>query len=238
MTDNQTNFSLGEDELSSGIAIAIAEDRTAVLFTDSSREKVRASQRIVEKIVNKGDPVYGVNTGFGPLCTTSISKEETRTLQENILKSHSVGVGKCIDDRIAKLMLVLKAHALAKGYSGISEQTLDRIIWHIENNAIPLVPSQGSVGASGDLAPLSHLFLPLIGLGKVSYQGDHISTGELFKKTGLLPLVLGPKEGLALINGTQFISAHAVHILGKNASLSGPGRYNRSHDDRRTSGKY
>ena len=215
MTDNQTNFSLGEDQLSSGIAIAIAEDRTAIHFTESSREKVRASQLIVEKIVEKGEPVYGINTGFGPLCTTSISKEETRILQENILKSHSVGVGKCIDDRIAKLMLVLKAHALAKGYSGISEKTLDRIIWHIENNAIPLVPAQGSVGASGDLAPLSHLFLPLIGLGKVSYKGDHISTAELYKKTGLQPLELGPKEGLALINGTQFISAHAVHILDK-----------------------
>ena len=92
---------------------------------------------------------------------------------------------------------------------------MDRIIWHIENNAIPIVPSQGSVGASGDLAPLSHLFLPLIGLGKVSYLGEQISTKTLFKKTGLNPLELGPKEGLALINGTQFISAHAVHILEK-----------------------
>ena len=215
MTNNPTHFSLGEDRLTAGIAISIAEDKTALQFSESSRGKVRASQRIVEQIVSKGDPVYGINTGFGPLCTTSISKEETRILQENILKSHSVGVGKPIRDRISKLMLVLKAHALAKGYSGISEKTLDRIIWHIENNAIPIVPSQGSVGASGDLAPLSHLFLPLIGLGKVSYQGEQLSTEVLFEKTGLKPLELGPKEGLALINGTQFISAHAVHILEK-----------------------
>ena len=215
MTNNPTNFSLGEDHLTSGIAISIAENKTALEFSENSRKKVRVSQSIVEQIVSKGEPVYGVNTGFGPLCTTSISKEETRILQENILKSHSVGVGKPIRDRISKLMLVLKAHALAKGYSGISEKTLDRIIWHIENNAIPIVPSQGSVGASGDLAPLSHLFLPLIGLGKVSYQGELITTKVLFEKTGLKPLELGPKEGLALINGTQFISAHAVHILEK-----------------------
>jgi histidine ammonia-lyase len=165
--------------------------------------------------VEHGEPVYGINTGFGPLCTTKISKSETKILQTNILKSHSVGVGPPIDTEIAKLMLVLKVHALAQGYSGIAETTLDRIIWHLQNNAIPLVPSQGSVGASGDLAPLAHLFLPLIGLGKVSYKDKRMSTAELFEKTGLKPLDLGPKEGLALINGTQFIAAHAVKVIEK-----------------------
>ena len=169
----------------------------------------------VRNIVEKGHPVYGINTGFGPLCTTKISKEETQILQTNILQSHSVGVGKPIDKEIAKLMLILKVHSLAKGFSGISESTLDRIMWHIENDAIPIVPSQGSVGASGDLAPLSHLFLPLIGLGKVEYQGETIETATLFKKSGIKAVELGPKEGLALINGTQFIAAHAIKVIEK-----------------------
>jgi len=208
-------FSLGDDWLTAGMALAIAEGKTKMKLSPSARKKIVASWKIVQVIVEKGDPVYGINTGFGPLCTTKISKEETRILQKNILQSHSVGVGEPIDKILAKLMMILKVHGLAKGYSGIAETTLDRIIWHIENDAIPLVPSQGSVGASGDLAPLSHLFLPLIGLGKVDYQGKVLLTEQLFKKTGLAPLELGPKEGLALINGTQFIAAHAVKVIEK-----------------------
>lgn len=208
-------FSFGEDKLTAGIAIAVANGRTKMKLTAATRKKIVSSWKIVQNIVEKGHPVYGINTGFGPLCTTKISKEETKILQTNILQSHSVGVGDSIDPEIAKLMMILKVHALAKGYSGIAETTLERIIWHIENDAIPLVPSQGSVGASGDLAPLSHLFLPLIGLGRVAYQGKIISTATLFKKSGLKPLELGPKEGLALINGTQFIAAHAVKVVEK-----------------------
>ncbi|MBQ4913894.1 histidine ammonia-lyase [Maribacter sp. MMG018] len=206
-------FKLGEDWLTAGIALSICEGTTFIVLSKATRKKIEKSWGIVQKIVEKGHPVYGINTGFGPLCTTKISKTETDILQTNILKSHSVGVGKPIVSEIAKTMLVLKVHSLAKGYSGISIDTLERIIWHIENNAIPVVPSQGSVGASGDLAPLSHLFLPLIGLGKVHYEGHEISTSDLFNKTGLKPLDLGPKEGLALINGTQFIAAHAVKVV-------------------------
>lgn len=208
-------FNFGEDHLTSGIALALAKGKTSGRISATARKKIKASQKIVANIVNEGHPVYGINTGFGPLCTTSISKEETKILQTNILKSHSVGVGKPIPMEIAKLMLILKVHSLAKGFSGIAENTLDRILWHINNDAIPVVPSQGSVGASGDLAPLSHLFLPLIGLGKVEYQAKTVSTPTLFKKTGLLAVELGPKEGLALINGTQFIAAHAVKVIEK-----------------------
>ncbi|MDO1499187.1 aromatic amino acid lyase [Winogradskyella maritima] len=135
------------------------------------------------------------------MCTTKISKSETSVLQSNILQSHSVGVGKPIEKDIAKLMLILK-HSRCQRYSGIALNTLERIIWHIENNAIPVVPSQGSVGASGDLAPLSHLFLPLIGLGKVSYNNEIITSEILFKKT-VKTYCPSPKEGLALINGTH-----------------------------------
>ncbi len=219
MTKPYKTFKLGEDWLTAGKALRIAQGAVNLEITSETKGKVIASWKIVQKIVDKGQPVYGINTGFGPLCTTKISKSETSILQTNILKSHSVGVGEPIPDDIAKLMLILKAHSLAKGYSGIAEKTLNRIFWHIENDAIPLVPCQGSVGASGDLAPLSHLFLPLIGLGKVKYKNKIISTTALFEKTGLESLTLGPKEGLALINGTQFIAAHAVKVIEKMHSL-------------------
>ncbi len=215
MISAPTSFNFGEDWLTASTALTISSGKTKVNLTEATRKKITASWQIVQNIVEKGHPVYGINTGFGPLCTTKISKEETTILQTNILQSHSVGVGDPIGKEIAKLMLILKAQSLAKGFSGIAETTLDRIIWHIENDAIPVVPSQGSVGASGDLAPLSHLFLPLIGLGKIEHQGKTYDTPSFFRKYNLEPLELGPKEGLALINGTQFIAAHAVKVVEK-----------------------
>src|SRR6202012_1462816 len=167
----------------------------------------------VEKIVHAQIPVYGINTGFGPLCDTHISEEDTGTLQYNLLKSHSVGIGNPIPEEIAKLMLITKVHALAQGYSGIPLATLERIIWHIDNDIIPVVPEKGSVGASGDLAPLAHLFLPLIGFGEVFEKGKRLPAAQVLASHSLQPLVLGPKEGLALINGTQFILAFAVKAV-------------------------
>ncbi len=215
MTDTKEYFLFGEDHLTAGKAIQIAEGRLIGCISEATRKKIRHSRKIVDTIVAKGAPVYGINTGFGPLCTTKISKEETKILQKNILQSHSVGVGDPIDRHIAKLMLILKVQSLSQGYSGIAEKTLDRILWHIDNDAIPIVPSQGSVGASGDLAPLSHLFLPLIGLGQVMYKNKIITTVELHKIAQFEALDLEPKEGLALINGTQFIAAHAVEVISK-----------------------
>lgn len=159
------------------------------------------------------EAVYGINTGFGPLCNTRISKEDTFKLQRRLLLSHSVGVGESVDPEIAKLMLILKVHSLAKGLSGISSEVLDRITWHIGNDIIPVVPSQGSLGASGDLAPLAHLFLPLIGEGEVYYHGVRTATSKVLKELKINPLQLPPKAGLALINGTQFIAAHAILVL-------------------------
>ncbi len=216
---SKQTFKLGEDWLTAGKALEITENKISVILSNETEKKIEKSWSIVQKIVDKGHPVYGINTGFGPLCTTKISKSETNILQTNILQSHSVGVGDPIKKDIAKLMLILKAQSLAKGFSGIALKTLKRIIWHIENDAIPIVPSQGSVGASGDLAPLSHLFLPLIGMGKVEYKNEIITTATLFEKTGLEPIALGPKEGLALINGTQFIAAHAVKVVSQLHSL-------------------
>ncbi|MCH7396663.1 histidine ammonia-lyase [Belliella sp. DSM 107340] len=209
----KNTFQYGQQHLTASIALSIAKGEIQGVLSDETREKIRTSASAVEKIVANGKPVYGINTGFGPLCTTMISPDQTRKLQENILKSHAVGVGEPIPIDISKVMLILKIHALAKGFSGIQEDTLDRMLWHIEHDAIPVVPKQGSVGASGDLAPLSHLFLPLIGLGRVHYKGEIIPTSKLFKEYQLEPIHLGPKEGLALINGTQFIAAFGVKVL-------------------------
>lgn len=206
-------FRYGKDQLTASKAIAIANNELKAVIEKSTASRIKKAHSIVIDIANEDDAVYGINTGFGPLCNTKISKENTKILQRNILLSHSVGVGAPVTEQISKIMLILKVHALSKGYSGISMEILDRIIWHIENDIIPVVPEQGSVGASGDLAPLSHLFLPLIGEGKVFEKGKIKSAKQVLKKQGKKPITLGPKAGLALINGTQFIAAHAVQVV-------------------------
>ncbi|NLR92739.1 MULTISPECIES: histidine ammonia-lyase [Flammeovirga] len=207
-------FNYGIDRLTVNIALDIARGNTKGVLNGKAKEKVLKSQSYVQEIVAKGDVVYGVNTGFGPLCTTIISEEDTSTLQHKILQSHSVGVGNIIPKETSKLMLITKAHALAQGFSGIALTTLERIIWHIDKDIVPTVPEKGSVGASGDLAPLSHLFLPLIGLGEVyTEDGSRAITSDVLSRLGMKSLQLGPKEGLALINGTQFILSHAVKVV-------------------------
>lgn len=206
-------FYYGSDHLTVSLAIDIASNKTKAVLNEKTISKVHLSQQAVQQIVDTGRTVYGVNTGFGILANTAISKDDTATLQYKILQSHSVGVGDPIPVEIAKLMLITKVHALAQGFSGVQLTTLERIIWHIEHDVIPVVPEKGSVGASGDLAPLAHLFLPLIGLGECFYNGKRISTGEVFSKEKLEAIALGPKEGLALINGTQFILSFAVKAV-------------------------
>jgi histidine ammonia-lyase len=205
-------FRYGEDLLTVGKALKICNGTLKAIFSESARRQIVSCQQNVEKIVGARRVVYGINTGFGPLCTKIISSEDTETLQNNILRSHSVGVGPPTPPEIVKLMMILKIHSLSKGYSGIRFETLQRIQWHLDNDLVPVVPSQGSVGASGDLAPLAHLFLPLIGLGSLWHNGKPQNTGDILKKYSQEPLKLAPKEGLALINGTQFISAYAVKV--------------------------
>jgi histidine ammonia-lyase len=206
-------FQYGEDILSVGLALEIARGKRKGILSEKTKEFVNKCRQTVENIVRKQKTVYGINTGFGPLCTTLIGEEDTKTLQHNLLMSHSVGVGDFIPNEVAKLMLIFKVQSLSKGYSGVSIETINRILWHIEEDIIPCVPSQGSVGASGDLAPLAHLFLPLIGMGYVFYQGEKFPTEKLFEILSINPIELGPKEGLGLINGTQFISAFATSAL-------------------------
>lgn len=211
----QNVFKYGEERLSVGLALDIARGKIKGILTEKTIQTIQRSRDAVENIVKSNKTVYGINTGFGPLCTTLIGEEDTRKLQHNLLISHSVGVGKFIDSEIAKLMLIFKVQSLAQGFSGVSVQTVERILWHVEEDIIPCVPEQGSVGASGDLAPLSHLFLPLIGLGYVNYQGETLPTERLFEILSIQPIFLGPKEGLGLINGTQFMSAHAAKVVEK-----------------------
>jgi len=206
-------FHYGTGQLTISTIIAIASGKIKAVLNAEAVRKVRASQQHVQQIVDENKTVYGINTGFGILANTPISKEDTATLQYKILQSHSVGVGDPIPVEVAKLMMIAKVHALAQGFSGVQLPTLERIIWHIENDVIPVVPEKGSVGASGDLAPLAHLFLPLIGLGEVFYKGIRHKSQEILDQFQLSSIQLGPKEGLALINGTQFILSFAVKAV-------------------------
>ena len=212
---SQPIFLFGEDQLTVSKAIAIAQKQLKFGLPEAIKERIHASSSRVQDIVDKGEVVYGINTGFGPLCTTVISSGQAKQLQQNILMSHAVGIGNPIDDQLVRLMLITKIHSLAKGYSGITLSTLERVLWHLKEDILPVVPEQGSVGASGDLAPLSHLFLPLIGLGKVRIEGVTRTTAEVLQERQMGPVMLSPKEGLALINGTQFILAHAVSLVHK-----------------------
>lgn len=206
-------FFYGKDELTVQKAVMLAEGSLHGILSEGVREKIVKSHQHVRAMVDAGKTVYGVTTGFGILANTKISEEDTATLQYKILQSHSVGVGEPIPGEIAKLMLITKVHALCQGYSGVQLSTVERILWHIENDVIPIVPEKGSVGASGDLAPLAHLFLPLIGLGEVYYEGKRLRSQVLLSKFNLSPIKLGPKEGLALINGTQFILSYAIKAV-------------------------
>ena len=171
MPAESTIFYFGKDNLTTSKAIDISNGKLSFTIDEEIRKKVIRSHQYVKQIVNIEKIVYGINTGFGSLCNTIISKENTQKLQENLLRSHSVGVGDPIPDDIVRLMLLLKIHSLSFGYSGIDINTINRILWFLENDILPMVPPKGSLGASGDLTPLAHLFLPLIGLGKVKYQG-------------------------------------------------------------------
>ena len=199
-------FSYGEDKLTFELSMEILNGSLDCHIGEEALNKINNSRKNIESILKSGDKIYGVNTGLGTLCSTIISNEDSSLLQENLLKSHAVGVGISVPLEISKLMLILKVHSLCKGFSGIRIDVIERICWHIEKDIIPAVPSQGSVGASGDLAPLAHLFLPLIGEGEVLYKGKQISTKRVLDQENKLPLKLKEKEGLALILSLIHIS--------------------------------
>src|SRR5829696_3167001 len=178
----QNEFFYGKDKLTVQTAILLVQKKIKGSLHPETIEKIRESQRYVQQMVDTGKTIYGITTGFGILANTKISQEDTATLQYKILQSHSVGVGDPIPEEIARLMLITKVHALAQGFSGVQLTTIERILWHLQNDVIPVVPEKGSVGASGDLAPLAHLFLPLIGLGEVFHNGNRKKTSEVLKE--------------------------------------------------------
>ena len=209
----ETIFNYGKDQLTIAKSIDLASGKIQGVLCDEVKTTISRSQQNVQEIVNRNKTVYGINTGFGILANKKISEEDTITLQHKILQSHSVGVGNPIPTEVARLMMITKVHSLARGFSGVQLETLERIIWHIDQNIIPVVPEKGSVGASGDLAPLAHLFLPLIGLGEVIVDNKIQNPVDVLSQHGKSPIQFGPKEGLALINGTQFILAFAIKAV-------------------------
>jgi len=179
----------------------------------SSRPAVAASAAVVQKAAAGDAPVYGVNTGFGKLANKRISHDELEALQRNLIRSHSVGVGAPLQPAVMRLMMALKAASLARGFSGVRQEVIDTILAVHNAGLVPYVPSQGSVGASGDLAPLSHMTLALMGEGEMLVDGERKPALAELQKAGIAPLTLHAKEGLALINGTQTSTALALHAL-------------------------
>ena len=177
------------------------------------RPAIAASAAAVGRIVARGEPVYGVNTGFGKLAQVRIEAGDLATLQRNIVLSHAAGVGTPMPLPIARLMMVLKLASLARGVSGVAPATVERLEAMIERDLVPVVPTQGSVGASGDLAPLAHMTAAMLGVGEIYVEGVRMPAADALTQAGLTPLVLGPKEGLALLNGTQFPCAYALSAL-------------------------
>src|SRR6201993_1958198 len=173
-----------------------------------------------KKIASQKEPIYGINTGFGSLCDVEIPKTDLQKLQENLVKSHACGMGEEVPQEIVKIMLLLKIRNFIYGKSAVSIDGVERLVFFYNNNILPVIYQQGSLGASGDLAPLAHLTLPLLGLGEVYYQGKKTNTENLYKKLKLTPIKLQSKEGLALLNGTQFMSAYGVWCVLKSNHLN------------------
>jgi len=185
----------------------VATGREHVSLADSARERVEAARRVVEQIVNEGRTVYGVNTGFGKLSDVSIEKSELRQLQLNLVRSHACGLGNPLSEPEARAMLLLRANVLAAGFSGARPLVIETLIAMLEHGLTPVIPGKGSVGASGDLAPLAHLALAAIGEGEVFYQNERLPSAEALDRAKVSALQLEVKEGLALLNGTQAMGA-------------------------------
>lgn len=207
-------YAVGSTDLTYDLIERILKDGTKLILSEDGRSRIEKCREYLNgKTDNECEPIYGVTTGFGSLCDKHISKDELSTLQENLVKSHSCSVGTPVDKVIIKLMLLLKAHALTKGFSGVQVATVERILDFYNNDILPVVFDRGSLGASGDLAPLANLFLPLIGEGEVWYKGKRIRSSEALNFCGWKPIKLMSKEGLALLNGTQFMSANGIKAL-------------------------
>lgn len=214
-------YYIGSGELDFEIIEKIINKNLKLELAPEAKERIQKCRDYLDKkIESQKTPMYGITTGFGSLCNKNISPDELTRLQENLVKSHACSVGEEISPVIVKLMMLLKAHALSLGYSGVQVITVQRIIDFFNNDIIPIVCDRGSLGASGDLAPLANLFLPLIGAGDVYYQGKKREAMSVLDEFGWKPIRLMSKEGLALLNGTQFMSANGVFAMLRAFAIS------------------
>jgi len=202
------------------ISEIISGNKKLALSEEAKSNIIKCREYLDKKMALQEEPIYGINTGFGSLCDVVIPHEDLETLQRNLVMSHACGTGDEVPSEIVKLMLLLKIQSLSYGKSGVQLITVERLIEFFNNDILPIVYQQGSLGASGDLSPLAHLSLPLLGMGEVNYKGKKQQASDVLKQLNLQPIQLKSKEGLALLNGTQFMSAYGVWCILKSHKLS------------------
>ena len=213
----QINF----DHITPAEVVALVKAGEKIELSAEARTAIQKCRDYLDhKAAESPAPIYGVTTGFGSLCNISVDADQLATLQRNLVMSHSCGTGDKVSREVVKVMMVLKVQSLSYGHSGVQVATVERLIEMYNRDIVPVVYQQGSLGASGDLSPLAHLSLPLLGLGEVEYKGKVVSGAEMLAEEGWEPIALQSKEGLALLNGTQFMSAHAVWAIEEAVRLS------------------
>ncbi len=214
------NYTINNNWISLEEIDEILEDHHTLVLGDDARVAIQKCRTYLDEKIKRHDKlIYGINTGFGSLCNTAIDEKDLEQLQTNLVRSHACGAGEEVPQEIVKRMLLLKVLGLSHGSSGVQVATVERLIYFFNNNILPVVYQQGSLGASGDLAPLAHLSLPLLGEGEVYFQGVKHATSDVLKALHLEPIVLQSKEGLALLNGTQFMSSYASYCVSKGKQL-------------------
>ena len=213
-------ISLGFDGMNLEDLTAIARDGARTQLTKGAEKRIRETRGLVERWVDDETTIYGITTGFGALSDVVISKKDTRRLQENILMSHSAGVGEPLAEEMVRAVMALRIKDLARGHSGIRLETVQHLVTLLNWGVCPVIPEKGSVGASGDLAPLAHLALVLVGLGEAFFKGQRMSGDQALSKCGLKPIRLESGEGLALVNGTQVMTAIGALAIDDAVRLS------------------
>ncbi|MDE5624367.1 MAG: aromatic amino acid ammonia-lyase, partial [Alistipes sp.] len=212
---------ISAEHLSVGRVREILEKHLRLALSDDARARiVRCREYLDRKMLNPERPIYGITTGFGSLCNISVGRDDLAALQKNLVMSHACGTGEPVSAEVVRLILLLKIQSLAYGHSGVQLATVERLIDFFNNDILPVIYQQGSLGASGDLAPLAHMSLPLLGLGEVVHRGEVRPASEVLAEMGWQPIELQSKEGLALLNGTQFMSAYGVWSIIEAERLS------------------
>ena len=212
-------FKLGEETLTIDIAQTFLSEKVKVVISDEQRKKLKSVRRFVEDHIEGDEVTYGVNTGFGRLANEKIEHGDLQLLQSNLIRSHAFGVGEAMEEAAARLIMLYRAHVIAMGYSGASLGTINLLVQMVNEGIVPMIPSQGSVGASGDLAPLAHVALAMMGEGEVFYKGKEMAAKKALLAANLKPVTLQAKDGLTLINGTQAMTAYGTLAILRATNL-------------------